>query len=139
MPAQNVSLSQLLWWGHGLPVDAEERDRSEVVEMIEGNTNGHPEDTGFAAAAWSPGGGKRMSFIVANIEGQNNSTAFAGLETLSPVVDLRANLPVTGIAAQIASTSGEHQVSSTLAFHNILDMGRKVLASFDTVIEEIED
>ncbi|KAK1716189.1 hypothetical protein CaCOL14_006874 [Colletotrichum acutatum] len=109
------------------------------VEMIDGNTNGHPEDTGFAAAAWSPSGGKRMSFVVANIEGQSNSTAFAGLEVLSPVVDMRANLPVTGIAAQIASKSGEYQVWSTLTFHNTLDMGREVLLSFDAVIEDIHD
>ncbi|KAI3555550.1 FAD binding domain-containing protein [Colletotrichum abscissum] len=80
------------------------------VMMIDGNTNGHPEDTGFAAAAWSLSGGKRMSFVVADIEGQSNSTAFAGLEVLSPVVDVRANLPVTSTAAQITSPSGEYQV-----------------------------
>ncbi|KAK1516967.1 FAD binding domain-containing protein [Colletotrichum costaricense] len=109
------------------------------VMMIDGNTNGHPEDTGFAAAAWSLSGGKRMSFVVANIEGQSNSTAFAGLVILSPVVDVRANLPVTSIAAQITPPSGEYQVWSTLAFHNTLGMGRKILASFDAVIEDIQD
>ncbi|KAK1481618.1 FAD binding domain-containing protein [Colletotrichum tamarilloi] len=107
--------------------------------MIDGNTNGHPGDTGFAAAAWSLSGEKRMSFVVANIEGQSNSTAFAGLEVLSPVVDVRANLPVTSIAAQVTSPSGEYQVWSTLTFHNTLGMGRKILLSFDAVIEEIQD
>ncbi|KAI3539032.1 FAD binding domain-containing protein [Colletotrichum filicis] len=109
------------------------------VEMTDGNTNGYPEDTGFAAAAWSPSGGKRMSFVVANIEEQSNSTAFAGLEVLSPVVCMRANLPVTSIAAQITSPSGEYQVWSTLTFRNTLGMGRKILLSFDAVIEEIQD
>ncbi|KAK1470198.1 FAD binding domain-containing protein [Colletotrichum cuscutae] len=107
--------------------------------MIDGNTNGHPEDTGFAAAAWSLSGGKRMSFDVANIEGQSNSTAFAGLEVRSPVVDVRANLPVTSIAAQITTPSGEYQVWSTLTFHNILGMGCKILSSFDAVNEDIQD
>ncbi|KAK1676968.1 hypothetical protein BDP55DRAFT_727749 [Colletotrichum godetiae] len=64
-------------------------------------------------------------------------TAFAGLEDLSPVVDMRATLPLTVIAAQIASTSGEYQVWSTLTFYNTLDMGHKVLSSFDTVIDDI--
>ncbi|KAJ0158872.1 Bifunctional solanapyrone synthase [Colletotrichum tanaceti] len=76
------------------------------VEMVDGNANGHPDDSGFAAAAWGPAGGKIMSFIVANTEGRSNTTAFAGLGDLSPLVDMRADLPVTGIAAQITSTSG---------------------------------
>ncbi|UQC78967.1 FAD binding domain-containing protein [Colletotrichum lupini] len=108
------------------------------VEIIDGNTSGHPEDTGFAAAACLSGG-KRISFVVANIEGQSNSTAFAGLEVLPPVVDVRANLPVTSIAAQITSPSGEYQVWSTLTFHNKLGMGCKILSSFDAVIEDIQD
>ncbi|EXF73557.1 FAD binding domain-containing protein [Colletotrichum fioriniae PJ7] len=94
------------------------------VEMIEGNTNGHPEDTGFAAAAWSPGGGKKI------FRGTRNFVSCGRLAGKPPST-------LTGIAAQIASTSGEYQVSNTLTFHNALDMGRKVLASFDTVIEEI--
>lgn len=109
------------------------------VEMIDGNTDGRPNDTGFASAAWDRSGGRRMAFITANLEGRANTTAFAGLEALSPIVDMRAKLPVTGIAAQIADgTSGEHQVWTTLTYANTLDMGRKVLESFDKLVRDME-
>ncbi|WQF76629.1 Putative FAD-binding domain, PCMH-type, FAD-binding, type PCMH, subdomain 2 [Colletotrichum destructivum] len=108
------------------------------VEMVDGNANGHPDDSGFAAAAWGPASGKIMSFIVVNTEGRSNTTAFAGLEDLSPLVDMRADLPVTGIAAQITSTSGQYQVWSTLTYRNTPDMGRKILSSFEAVIDDVE-
>ncbi|TQN67661.1 Bifunctional solanapyrone synthase, partial [Colletotrichum shisoi] len=108
------------------------------VGMVDGNANGHPDDSGFAAAAWGPASGKIMSFIVVNTEGRSNTTAFAGLEDLSPLVDMRADLPVSGIAAQITSTSGQYQVWSTLTYRNTPDMGRKILSSFESVIDDVE-
>ncbi|KAF6832976.1 FAD binding domain-containing protein [Colletotrichum musicola] len=106
------------------------------VDMIDGNMNGHPDDTGFASAGWDRVGGRRVAFIAANLEGRANTTAFAGLE---PIVDLRAKLPVTGIAAQIADgTDGEHQIWTTLTYANTMDMGRKVLASFEALVSDLE-
>lgn len=58
---------------------------------------------------------------------------------MSPVVDMWANLPVSGIAAQIASTSSGYYIESTLTLHNTLDMSRKVLLSFYAVIEDVQD
>ncbi|KAL0931572.1 FAD binding domain-containing protein [Colletotrichum truncatum] len=109
------------------------------TQMIESNTKDYSADTGFIAAAWSPSGGKRISYILANIEGHSNTSAFEGLSEMSPVVDLRSNLTVTGIGAQIASTTGEYQVWNTLTYHNTLSMGQKILASFEAVVADIED
>lgn len=106
--------------------------------MVDGNSNGHPSDQGFLSASWTPGQPPMMAFIPANIDGDADSAMYTGLKNLTPLADMRARLPVTGIAAQIAGAYGRYQIWHTLTYHSTEDMGRKVLSSFEALVKDLE-
>jgi hypothetical protein len=107
-------------------------------DMIIGNSNDNPSDQGFMSLSWNPSQGHNLAFIPANIDGISNSTAQAGLAQLNPYIDMRGTMPVTGIAAQIAGPYGRHQMWHTLTYHSTADMGRKVIESFETLVEDLK-
>lgn len=67
-----------------------------------------------------------------------NSTAQAGLAALTPYMDLRGLMPVTGIAAQVAGAYGLHQLWHTLTYHSTADMGGKIIESFESAVEDLQ-
>ena len=110
----------------------------EFIEMVESNSETRAE-TGFVSLTWSPVlPCPNVAFITANVDGVDNSTTFAGLKDLTSLVDYRAEMPITGLAAQLAGTLGIYNIWYTLNFHNTMDMGRNVVEVFDALVVELQ-
>ncbi|KAK4450268.1 FAD binding domain-containing protein [Podospora aff. communis PSN243] len=111
---------------------------AKFINMVDG-TSKNRADTGFVSLSWSPGlPSPNLAFITANVDGVDNSTTFAGLKNLSPLVDYRMKMPLTGLTTQLASTLGLYQVWYTLTVHNTPDMGRKIIQVFDELVAELQ-
>jgi len=105
--------------------------------MVESNSQTRT-DTGFVSLSWTPVlPAPNVAFITANVDGVDNSTTFPGLEDLTPLVEYRAKIALTGLTAQLASTLGLYNVWYTLSFHNTIEMGRKVIEVFDALVAEL--
>lgn len=111
---------------------------SNFVRMVDGNGENRA-DTGFVAMTWSPAApDPSIAYITANIDGIDNSTTWSELSDLSPLIDFRATMPLSGLAAQVAGELGLYNVWYTLTFHNTLDMARYVVQVFGGVAQELQ-
>ncbi|KAK5651353.1 hypothetical protein OQA88_12586 [Cercophora sp. LCS_1] len=108
------------------------------VQMVDGNRE-NPADTGFIAFTWSPTTpSPSIAYVTANIDGVQNSTTWTELGNLSPLVDFRAKMPLTGLTAQVVGELGLYNTWYTLSFHNTPDMARYVVETFKKVTQELE-
>jgi len=109
-----------------------------LIDIVEGTTE-HRADTGFVSLTWSPVlPDPNVAFITATIDGVDNSTIFSNLPDLSPLINIRAKTPLTGLTAQLASTTSLYNVWYTLTIHNTIDIGRKVIQVFDGLAAELQ-
>lgn len=110
---------------------------TKFVGMIDNNKD-HPEETGFLSFAWSPSYPMPMAvWLTANTDGVANSTSFQGLEELGPVMDYRMNMPLTGLTAQMAGTTGLYNVWYTLTIENNMDMARKYMQVYIDMVNSL--
>lgn len=109
-----------------------------IMQTFNDMISGNPAHQGFMSISWHPSRGYNLVFVPANIDGVSNSTAQAGLAQLNPFVDMRGTMPATGIAAQIVGAYGRHQIWHTLTYHSTADMGRKVIESFESLVEDLQ-
>ncbi|KAG9256601.1 FAD binding domain-containing protein [Emericellopsis atlantica] len=107
------------------------------VGMVD-NSHVNPAETGFVSYSWTPATGSSVAFITVNTNDVKNSSSFQGLEDLGPLVDLRMSQPVSGIALQLQGTLGLYNIWFTLTFQNTVDMGRKFLEVFNSLIADIQ-
>ncbi|KAK3393905.1 FAD binding domain-containing protein [Podospora didyma] len=108
------------------------------VTMIDNNHKNQAE-TGFISLSWSTGyPSPSVAFITANVDGVADSPSFRGLEALGPpVVDYRFPQPLSGLVSMLSTTLGSYNVWYTLSVHNTMDMARKIISVFDSLIAEV--
>ncbi|KAJ5017056.1 hypothetical protein K4K57_009892 [Colletotrichum sp. SAR 10_99] len=118
-------------------------DKAEaVLQRLDAMIRRNPEDpaeNGFVSLSWNPATGPSTAFVLANIDGVENSTSFVGLEELNPVVDTRSHAPISSLVKQIEGGLGLYNVWFTLTFHSSMSMIRKVIEVFDSLIAEFEN
>ncbi|KAL0933468.1 FAD binding domain-containing protein [Colletotrichum truncatum] len=98
-----------------------------------------PAEHGFVSLTWSPATGPSVAFVLANVDGVENSTSFVGLEDLTPIVDTRSHTPISGLVTQLQGKLGLYNVWFTMTFYASMSMARKVIEVFDDLIAGVKD
>ncbi|KAI8215275.1 putative FAD-linked oxidoreductase [Colletotrichum sp. SAR 10_77] len=118
-------------------------DKTEaVLEKLDAMIRRNPEnpaENGFVSLSWNPATGPSTAWVLANVDGVENSTSFVGLEELNPVVDTRSHAPISSLVKQIEGGLGLYNVWFTLTFHSSMSMVRKVIEVFNSLIAEFEN
>lgn len=118
-------------------------DKAEaVLEKLDAMIRRNPEnpaENGFVSLSWNPATGPSTAWVLANVDGVENSTSFVGLEDLNPVVDTRSHAAISSLVKQIEGGLGLYNVWFTLTFHSSMSMVRKVIEVFDSLIAEFEN
>ncbi|KAI8297733.1 putative FAD-linked oxidoreductase [Colletotrichum sp. SAR11_240] len=118
-------------------------DKAEaVLEKLDAMIRRNPEnpaENGFVSLSWNPATGPSTAWVLANVDGVENSTSFVGLGELNPVVDTRSHAPISSLVKQIEGGLGLYNVWFTLTFHSSMSMVRKVIEVFDSLIAEFEN
>ncbi|KAH0430792.1 FAD binding domain-containing protein [Colletotrichum camelliae] len=118
-------------------------DQAEAVlgrldAMIRRNPE-NPAENGFVSLSWNPATGPSTAFVLANVDGVENSTSFVGVEDLNPIVDTRSHAPISSLVKQLEGGLGFYNVWFTLSFHSSMSMVRKVIEVFDSLVAEFEN
>ncbi|KAF4778857.1 FAD binding domain-containing protein [Colletotrichum scovillei] len=108
-----------------------------LITMIRDNEE-NPAESGFVSLSWGPGRDPSVAFITANVDGVSNSSSFAGLADLGPLIDTRSAVPNSEFVRQLQGTLGLYNVWFTQSFHATMVMGRKVLEVFEALIADLE-
>lgn len=108
------------------------------TSMVRRNSE-HPEENGFVSLTYSPATGPSAAFVLANVDGAENSTSFTGLGELTPIIDMRSHTPISGLVKQLEGALGLYNVWFTLTFQANMDIGRKILEVFDSLVADVKD
>ncbi|KAL3293510.1 FAD binding domain-containing protein [Colletotrichum asianum] len=113
-----------------------------VLEKLDAMIRRNPEnpaENGFVSLSWNPATGPSTAFVLANVDGVENSTSFVGLEELNPIVDTRSHAPISSLVKQLEGGLGLYNVWFTLTFHSSMSMVRKVIEVFDSLVLDFEN
>ncbi|KAF6822648.1 FAD binding domain-containing protein [Colletotrichum plurivorum] len=108
------------------------------TSMVKRNSK-QPEENGFVSLTYSPATGPSAAFVLANVDGAESPTSFTGLGELTPMIDMRSRTPISGLVKQLEGALGLYNVWFTLTFHANMDIGRKILEVFDSLIADVKD
>ncbi|TDZ30166.1 FAD-dependent monooxygenase yanF [Colletotrichum spinosum] len=97
-----------------------------------------PAENGFLSFVWSPAAGRSATFVLANVDGIENSTSFSGLGDLEPLIDTRSKTSISGLVRSLQGSLGLYNVWFTLTFHASMSMGLKVLEVFESVTDDLD-
>ncbi|TDZ39499.1 putative FAD-linked oxidoreductase [Colletotrichum trifolii] len=97
-----------------------------------------PAENGFLSFVWSPAAGRSATFVLANVDGIENSTSFSGLGDLEPLIDTRSKTSISGLVRSLQGSLGLYNVWFTLTFHASMSMGLKVLEVFESVTNDLD-
>ncbi|KAF9872407.1 FAD binding domain-containing protein [Colletotrichum karsti] len=111
----------------------------ETFDAMIRNNPQNPAEHGFVSLSWSPASGSSAAFVLANVDGVANSTSFAGLGDLNPIIDTRARTPISGLVKQLEGGLGLYNVWFTSTFHSSLSMARKIIQVFDDLSADVKD